>query len=58
VPDLTGVAGWNASWGLLNGTAISWSVSAMGGANYLLDATVADGATMRGAQRSGGPLAP
>jgi uncharacterized membrane protein len=28
VPDLTGVAGFNASWGLVNGLATDWAVSA------------------------------
>jgi hypothetical protein len=37
---------------LLNGTAIDWSVSALGGAVFQLDATVADGAAFKSATRS------
>lgn len=52
VPDLTGAAGWNNTWGLLNGTPINWSLSATGGAIVQLDPTIADGTTFRSAQRS------
>ena len=52
IPDLTGAAGWTNTWGLLNGTGIDWNVSAIGGALYQLDATIADGTTFRSAQRS------
>ncbi len=52
IPDLTGATGWTNTWGLLNGTGIDWNVSALGGALYQLDATIADGTTFRSAQRS------
>jgi hypothetical protein len=52
IPDLTGAAGWTNTWGLLNGTGIDWNMSAIGGALYQLDATIADGTTFRSAQRS------
>ena len=52
IPDLTAASGWTTSWGLLNGTAIDWSISALGGAIYQLDATVTDGSTFKSATRS------
>lgn len=52
VPALTGISGWLDRWGLLSGTPIDWSVSAMGGAVFQLDPTVADGTTFRSAIRS------
>ena len=51
VPAFSG-NGWTDTWGLLNGTPISWSLSASGGAIFLLDTSVADGTTFRNAQRS------
>jgi hypothetical protein len=38
--------------GLLNGTPISWDLTANGGALFLLDSSVADGTTFRSAQRT------
>ena len=52
IPDLSGASGWSATWGLQNGTAISWSVIAQGGTVYLLDSNVSDGSTMKSAQVS------
>jgi hypothetical protein len=52
IPDLSGATGWLSTWGLQNGTAIDWNVTALGGAIYQLDATVADGSTFKSATRS------
>ncbi len=52
IPDLSAATGWTNTWGLLNGTAIDWSVSALGGAIYQLDPSVADGSTFKSASRS------
>ncbi len=43
--------GWDPTWGLKTGSSISWSVSANGGALYLLDRTVVDGTPFRSALR-------
>ncbi|MCC7052841.1 MAG: hypothetical protein IT355_06200 [Gemmatimonadaceae bacterium] len=51
VPAFSG-SGWTDTWGLLNGTPISWSVSASGGAIFLLDTSVGDGTPFRNAERS------
>jgi hypothetical protein len=51
IPAFSG-GGWLDTWGLLNGTPISWSVTANGGALFLLDTTVPDGTTFRSAVRS------
>ena len=37
LPDLSGAAGWNTAWGLLDGTPIDWTVSAQGGISEVLD---------------------
>jgi hypothetical protein len=52
IPDLSGATGWTNTWGLQNGTAISWSLSAQGGSIYLLDASVTDGSTLKSANIS------
>ena len=52
IPDLSAVTGWNSIWGLQNGSAINWSVSAQGGSIYLLDASVTDGSTLKSATMS------
>ena len=52
IPDLSAATGWTNTWGLLNGTSIDWSVSALGGAIYQLDPSVADGATFKSASRT------
>ncbi len=52
LPNFTGVTGWLSAWGLQNGTAIDWSVSALGGALFQLDPTVAEGSVFRSATRS------
>ena len=52
IPDLSGATGWTNTWGLQNGTAISWSLSAQGGSIYLLDASVTDGSTLKSASVS------
>ncbi len=49
LPDVSAAAGWQNTWGLLNGTAIDWSVSVNGGAIFLLDRTVTSGTTFRSA---------
>ena len=51
IPAISG-NGWLDTWGLLNGTPITWSIAANGGALFLLDTTVPDGTTFRSAQRS------
>jgi hypothetical protein len=43
--------GWDPTWGLKTGASISWSVSANGGALYLLDRTVVAGTPFRSALR-------
>lgn len=52
IPDLSGATGWNSTWGLQNGTAITWSVTAQGGTVYLLDSSVSDGSTAKSAHVS------
>ena len=52
IPDLSAATGWNPTWGLQNGTAISWNVTAQGGSIYLLDANVTDGSTFKSATLS------
>ena len=52
IPDLSGATGWNPTWGLQNGTGITWFVTAQGGSIYYLDASVTDGSTMKSAQLS------
>jgi len=50
LPDLSGAAGWSSTWGLQDGTAINWDVSAQGGAIQFLDGTtIVDGATFQSA---------
>ena len=52
MPDFSGVTGWQNSWGLIDGTPLSWDASAFGGQFYLLDALLTDGGAFRQAQRS------
>ena len=49
IPDLSSATGWNPTWGLQNGNAISWNVSAQGGSIYVLDASITDGSTLKSA---------
>ncbi len=51
IPDVSAAAGWDNTWALRNGLPIAWSVSANGGAIYLLDRTVTDGTPFRSALR-------
>ncbi len=51
IPAFSG-GGWLDTWGLLNGTPISWDVTASGGALFLFDTSVPDGTTFRTAERS------
>lgn len=54
VPDLTGLAGWNTSWGLSNGANTNWDFGASG---FSLSGngipSIADGALIRTANRTG-----
>lgn len=50
LPDLSGVTGWTATWGLAGGSSIEWAVSVDGGAVQFLDAnTIVDGSTFQSA---------
>jgi hypothetical protein len=53
IPDLSAATGWAATWGLQNGTPISWSVTGLGGAIFLLDPAIVDGALSRSARAIG-----
>jgi hypothetical protein len=48
-PDLSAAAGWNTIWPLRPATPFTWTVGALGGAIYQLDANVADGAFFKSA---------
>jgi hypothetical protein len=52
VPDFSALAGWSNTWGLQNGTPITWMITGQGGANYYFDTALADGQTSRAASRS------
>ena len=57
LPDLSGVAGFDGTWGLSASAGTSWSVTAYGGRLLFLDASVPpDGSTYRLAGRFGDNL--
>lgn len=45
IPDLSGAAGWDPTWGLSTEALVTWSMKGAGGAIPVLDRSVADGAT-------------
>lgn len=50
LPDLSGAAGWTPTWGLQNGTGITWTVTASGGTILFLDGNnIVDGNTFKSA---------
>ena len=51
MPDFSGVAGFDNSWGLRTGIATDWSIIAIGGQN--LSTAIAEGAAFRTAARLG-----
>jgi hypothetical protein len=57
IPDLSSVSGWLNTWGLINGTAISWNVGAAGGVQFFIDASATEGSTFqRSSRESASPL--
>jgi hypothetical protein len=54
IPDFSGVAGWNDSWGLQSGVETTWTVTGIGFTGIGFDTpNPVEGATFMGALRSG-----
>lgn len=49
IPDFSGLAGWNNAWGLQDGGATTYGVTATGGVTPFLDTSIGDGSTARSA---------
>jgi hypothetical protein len=52
IPDLSGVSGWQNTWGLTS-AAINWNVGAWGGVQFFIDTNATEGSTFQSALATG-----